>query len=408
MTGHPGESWFQPTSAAEFDVAADDFSQLEIRTTNGQFCYFYNTGVGRLAKDFVLHRGPQVDTLCEVILIRKGELFTPRLALWKKDKTKKPADVATEAARPDVSRPRSIKSRVDVGHCHENLWKLIEFLRTYKGISLPKHEFRVASKEVSELSAVLEGHDRAGVLSAVKAYLGGQVSEQDLEMLLDRRRTLTHFKRLLDDPDFFKHERSVHGPRVEDVWQEFFEANTWIFGYGLTFVACEKYTDQKLEQITSGADVFSGAGKRSDALMRTKGFLQTLIFAEIKTHATDLLDNRPYRKPDVYRVSDELSGAVAQVHKTAHKAVRRTLDLHQSHSPDGSFQFEISAVSPRKVVIIGDLRKLHDDGRVNVEKMSSFEIFRRSQLGIDIITFDELYERTRFIVEHQGIRANLS
>jgi hypothetical protein len=31
--------------------------------------------------------------------------------------------------------------------------------------------------------------------------------------------------------------------------------------------------------------------------------------------------------------------------------------------------------------------------------MSSFELFRRNQNGVEIITFDELYERARFIVE---------
>lgn len=33
--------------------------------------------------------------------------------------------------------------------------------------------------------------------------------------------------------------------------------------------------------------------------------------------------------------------------------------------------------------------------------MSSFELYRRSQQEVQIITFDELYERTRFIVDRQ-------
>ena len=177
--------------------------------------------------------------------------------------------------------------------------------------------------------------------------------------------------------------------------------DVWIFGYGLTLLACEKFSDKKLEQITSGANIFTGAGKRSDAVMRTKGFLQTLLFAEIKTHTTDLLMTRPYREPDVYQVSTHVSGAVSQVQKTSHKAIKRLEDLHRSHRPSGQFQFEISTIRPRQVVVIGNLGQLTENGEINPERMTSFELYRRDHQGVEILTFDELYERAKFIVASQ-------
>jgi hypothetical protein len=177
--------------------------------------------------------------------------------------------------------------------------------------------------------------------------------------------------------------------------------NPWIFGYGLTLMACEKFSDVKLEQITTGSNVFTGGGKRSDAVMRTKGFLQTLLFAEIKKPTTDLLMARPYRAPDVYQVSSDLSGAVSQAQKTSHKAVKNLEDLHRSHAPTGEFQFEVSTIRPRQVVVIGSLDQLYDGDEVNLEKMTSFELYRRDHQGVEILTFDELYERTKFIVESQ-------
>lgn len=151
--------------------------------------------------------------------------------------------------------------------------------------------------------------------------------------------------------------------------------------------------------ITTGANVFTGGGKRIDAAMRTRGFIQSLLFAEIKRHDTSLLVPQQYREPDVYQVSKELSGAVAQVQKTTHKAINDLQDLHRQSTPEGDFEFEVSTVSPRQVVIIGNLRELAPDGQINVEKMTSFELFRRSQLGVEILTFDEVLERARFIVE---------
>jgi hypothetical protein len=35
---------------------------------------------------------------------------------------------------------------------------------------------------------------------------------------------------------------------------------------------------------------------------------------------------------------------------------------------------------------------------VNVEKLTSFELYRRSQLYLEILTFDELFARAEYIV----------
>ncbi|MER5871801.1 Shedu immune nuclease family protein [Streptomyces sp. NPDC002044] len=187
----------------------------------------------------------------------------------------------------------------------------------------------------------------------------------------------------------------------EAVWQSFFEENPWIFGYGLNLVACEPLDDGKLERITTGANIFTGAGKRSDAVMRSKGFISSLLLCEIKTHMTPLLASAPYRPPDVYQVSKEVVGAVAQVQKTAHKALRLvTGQLHRLYQDDGApTDIEISTARPRQVLVIGTLSEFTERGAANPEKNTSFEQYRRSIQDVEVITFDELYERACFIVE---------
>jgi len=389
-------------SETEFDVDKDDFADLEIRQEGPKFHYFYDSRARRLIKSFALSRGPQVDTMCGVILIKNDDVFSPRLTVWKKDKTKGNLGVLTEEALVAEGRTVLIKARVDLGDCHENYWKLIDFLRTYRDIDLPEHEFRVTTKGDAELAQALAGHDKEAVLRAVKTYLG-TVTEGDVQMLLDRRAALSKFARLLSDPDFFEEMKTRHGTTSERLWQRFFENNTWIFGYGLTLVACDSYSDERLEQTTTGAGVFTGGGKRTDALMRTRGFVQTLLFAEIKTHTAGLLMPTPYRPPDVFQISRELSGAIAQVQKTAHKAIARVEDLHRAQTPGGAFVGYVFTVRPRQVVVIGNLAQLSEDDEINTEMMGSFELFRKSQSDVEIITFDELFERARFIVESHEI-----
>jgi hypothetical protein len=395
------DMWLRQEKESEFDVASGNFDDLEIREgRDAQFHYFFDRRRNRLIKRFLLREGARVDTLCDVVLIKKDEGYTPRLTPWKRDKTEELPDKPTEEAASPDDRANRVKSRVDLDEAQDNFWKLIDFLRAYRAVVLPAHDFRVASGDEAALLDAMEGRGKAAVLSAVQTYLSGELTDDDVEMLRDRRQALERFRSLLHDADFFQAAREAAGG-PERAWQAFFEENTWIFGYGLTLLACDVYRDERLEQITTARNVFSGGGKRTDALMKTKGFIETLLFAEIKPHEAPLLADSPYRYPDVYQPSTELTGAISQVRKTAHKAVKKLEDLLRHHRDTGEFEFEVSTIRPRQVVVAGQLRQFVDGEEVNVEKLTSFEMWRRGELDVEVITFDELYERARFIVEKQ-------
>ena len=52
--------------------------------------------------------------------------------------------------------------------------------------------------------------------------------------------------------------------------------------------------------------------------------------------------------------------------------------------------------------MIGSLDQLRVGGRANLEMVSSFKLYRRTVHDLEIITFDELYERARFIVQEDS------
>ena len=58
---------------------------------------------------------------------------------------------------------------------------------------------------------------------------------------------------------------------------------------------------------------------------------------------------------------------------------------------------------PKAYVVIGNLGEFGTSRGINEAKFSSFEIFRRSIMNPEIITFDELYERARYIVDTERI-----
>ena len=57
-------------------------------------------------------------------------------------------------------------------------------------------------------------------------------------------------------------------------------------------------------------------------------------------------------------------------------------------------------VQPKAILVVGSLTEFEaEQRRINKEKFRSFELFRANTASPEIITFDELYERCRFIVE---------
>jgi Domain of unknown function (DUF4263) len=388
-----------------FDVANGEFSTIEIRAASPdlKFYYFYDGQKHELIKDFVLHEGPKVMTLCRVTLIHDGEKYSPRLHFWKKDKTKptsQPGQAATEEP-PDNTEPQRVKASVNIDDGHTNLWKLINYLQGSTDLSVPQDLITVVTGDSAQLLELFNNSDRDDLLTAVGTYLDGQLTKNDLNLLASRKREIERFCAMLTNAQFFSEEKSRLGKKsVEAMWQAFFEENPWIFGYGLNLISAEAIDGQKLEQITTGNSVLGGAGKRSDAVLRMRGVISSLLFCEIKRHDTKLLASTAYRPPDVYRPSDELVGAVSQVQKTADKALRGIDTYIREHFEDDGTPtgLVVATVRPRQVVVSGRSTEFAVGGSLNPEKLSSFEFYRRSILDTEIITFDELYERARFIV----------
>ncbi|MFT7003084.1 MAG: hypothetical protein ACJAWW_000418 [Sulfurimonas sp.] len=225
-----------------------------------------------------------------------------------------------------------------------------------------------------------------------------EVTNEDVVALGYRKKQLEAFSKLLDEPDYFTlamKQKNCRGK--EDLWQKYFDKNKWIFGYGLNYIFVTGFENKKLEQIVQGNDLLT-KGKRADALMMTKGIISSLCFVEIKTHETLLLDNSSYR-PGCWPPSRELVGAVSQVQGTIASASKNLYDQIMPVTKDGDpTGEEVFNYKPKAFIVIGNLQEFVAEYGVNKEKLRSFELYRSSLKDVEIITFDELYERTRFIV----------
>jgi hypothetical protein len=408
--------WDAARQRESFVVGEHDFADLEVRAADSidNFHFFFDPNRRTLIRRFVLGTTQQTETYCVVTLIEGDTGYQPRLDV-RRDNTSNAARGRAEFRIADGHDGHLVKAGVDLSDYHEAFWELAAFLSSFPGVAAPAGGVAVLAPAdaVKAFTELARNQDRDELLGTLRTVVEGRLTDQDVHLLVDRKAALDQFKQLLDDDEYLDAQVANESRQsVEGVWQAFFERNQWIFGYGLQLVACSGLDDTKLEAITTGADAFTGAGDRVDALMSTHGHISSMMFVEIKRADTDLLAGRrddgeghtTYRS-GVYIPSRELVGAVSQVSVIAHRVTRKVSDLHDTKDDHGYKTGQVGTVEPRRVVVAGKLSEFMHKGTPHEEEFRSFELYRQSIPGVDIITFDELHARARYIVAQDDARA---
>lgn len=277
---------------------------------------------------------------------------------------------------------------------------LVDFIKSIKELNIEdKNGFSIKDDDLKKLTLTKEQAYKIykDNETLFKEVLNENITQDDILNLVYKKEQLDYFEKLLTQEGFFDFEKKrLEISKDEALWQFFFEENTWIFGYGLQYIINIPLENKKLEQVVAGYDIVH-RGKRIDALMKSKGIVSYLCFAEIKTHNTKLL-NAPYR-PNVFPPSNELSGGISQIQKTVQNSLENLINKVQPTdevgNPTGE---EVFMYRPKSFLLVGSLKEFETEHGVNKEKFSSFELYRKSIKDIEIITFDELLERAKFIV----------
>lgn len=221
----------------------------------------------------------------------------------------------------------------------------------------------------------------------------GFISSKDIVNTSFRKRGLQYFKNLKEDPKYWKAyaaENNISSHSEEKVWQFFFEKNEWIFGYGLDYRFQQilqrevHLSDQELD----GSNAVIG-----DYLLGDKFFT---TFIELKKPSTPLFANEKNRS-NSWRLSNDLIDSVSQI--LEHKA-SGLIRLDGIQYVNGE-PLEQKAYDSKVILIIGDWSELDKSGSTqerNIKK-KTFELFRRDSRNIEILTFDELFERACYIAE---------
>lgn len=168
----------------------------------------------------------------------------------------------------------------------------------------------------------------------------------------------------------------------EGKWQEFFE--TYKFVLSLAFARPVQLLHTQFHAQSTAVD---GSGAQiGDFLLKLSG--RGLAIVEIKKPGTELLSSTAYRNKQVFAPSRELGGAVTQT-LVQQNALR--VEWTQHFVKDKRLR-ESGPEAIRCVVIAGMLPE-------DEHQLASFDAFRNACKDVEVLTFDELLEKLRYIRE---------
>jgi len=169
--------------------------------------------------------------------------------------------------------------------------------------------------------------------------------------------------------------------RSEEFWQKLFKNNSWVlaqlFSHPMIIINHKAYV--------GGKGIDNQGGNIVDFIYKNR-LTENTVLIEIKTPSTKLLSG-PYRD-NVFSVSSELSGSVNQILTYKDELQKNYRDLKDQ----SKVTFQV--FNPKCIVIIGCL----ETEKFTTIQQRSFEIFRNDLRSVEILTFDELFNKIEQLV----------
>jgi hypothetical protein len=240
----------------------------------------------------------------------------------------------------------------------------IEDISTKAG---PKAIIDASDRRVIDQIKSMTDRQRSGLLHALQQSL----TAEEINILLGRRRGLQEYE---------EHMRVRDWSEVQ--WQDFFEREQWVFGYGLDYRVMRQF----------GREMTVGGGGSDNQNKPVIDFLMSFtdytVLVEIKTPDTPIFTASRRGRAGTWEFSREFMSAVSQI--IEQKAECTEVLTARTRNA-------------KSILVIGsrDEFSRSENSRTTKVIRDTFELFRRDNRSIDIVTFDELLERARFITRSQ-------
>ena len=284
----------------------------------------------------------------------------------------------------DISQAEILATEpVDLNKIEENIKIKIQDLKAFHddvASTVDFDETILIDERIQNFAKFLEDLPEEKKESFLEAISNQHLTNDDINILLGRKKSLEIFKEELGKATW-----------DERRWQKFFEENPWIFGYGLNY---QYLKILQREAHISSVDLDGKNEVIGDFLMAHK----FTVLVELKRPDTKLFGDKIERS-ETWKLSNELHYAVSQI--LAQKAEWQIKSRSTNFDTTGKRITE-ETYDPKTILIIGNTEQFAGDSKESTIKARTFELFRRNSRNIEILTFDELYERADYIVNQKN------
>jgi len=383
------------------DITGDfNFSTLEVKKANNidNFYYFFDTKDNYFCLVFILDNKSKVQRRCLVTLIQSSDnKMLPRFEFFTWDK------IAEKKGDEANNKPYKARVQLD-GNGSKNLWKLIGFLTTIKNVDLKNFSSYKVVNSDSYISEFKSKDEFEKIKDLTQIFLDKNLKESDINkaLFVKRKGVLETFKKLLEDKDEIENYKKEYEEEIktkggEAVWHHFLKNNNWLLGLNIDI----RFIFEFINEVKVGIEDTAGAGSPKADLMGISDFT-TLI--ELKTSETKFFSENKKNtvRANTWSFTDKFIDGISQ-------CLGQKFDWDKGHENKGLIdnnnnildQNCYRTVDPKTIFIIGNKQKelpLNNSNRDIVVKKDTLERFSRNNRNIEIISYDELYERAYFMV----------
>ncbi len=245
-----------------------------------------------------------------------------------------------------------------------------------------------------KLMTLLSGKEGSDVVKEL--LIEGLITNQDIVNTGFRKQQLETFRKLLYEDYLQKYKEDI-GKQItkdETAWQHFFTKNQWIFGYGLDY----RFQGVLQKEFhASGTNAAGREGVIADYLLGDKRFT---TFVELKLPTTNIFGPSKNRS-NAWQLSSKLIDAYSQILEQKASGQLKIEQEKELYNDKGD-RITQRSFDSKTILIIGNWNELengNDNPEIKSIKRKTFELFRRDSRNIDIVTYDELYERAEYIAK---------
>lgn len=244
------------------------------------------------------------------------------------------------------------------------------------GIQAGEHNYVLTEENVFHtLEQLSKFENREAIINAL-----GSLDEMDLQNLT----SFLGISKLTKILDIWAENKDISD---ENLWQYIFEENPWVISQ---IFACP-FIQIGTKFYCGGKEDDDKGGVKGDLLYKNN-LTGNIAFVEIKTPTTKIIGSKYRGGKDgkeniIYGMSNDLTGGINQVLN------QRKVYLNEHGDNNGKFLHNAKCV-----LVIGQISELK-----NVDEKKSFELYRSSIKDVEIITYDELFDRIR--VFHDLLKA---